>query len=100
MVSSAVLFVPFARTGSHRGPLAVFGFGLVVVVLGGEGVERPVVRRVLIGSHVLAESVAVDVVRTRTGYQFVGYVVDVQSNTDRGGVKGYNGCIFFWAGKR
>ncbi len=49
---------------------------LVFVVLGGERRERPVVGCVFDGGHVLADGIAVNVMRTRTGHQFVGHVVD------------------------
>ena len=41
-----------------------------------ECVEGPVVGCVLDGGHVFADGVAVDVMRTRTGHQFLGHVVD------------------------
>ncbi len=48
----------------------------IVLVLRRERIECPVVGCVFDGGHVLAEGVAVDVVRTRAGHQFVSHVVD------------------------
>ena len=64
-----------ARESVKAVAVAVFGFG-IVFVLGGECVERPVVGCVFDGGHVLAECVAVDVVRASVCHRVTGHVVD------------------------
>ncbi len=66
MIDVAVLVVASVRAT----------YTLVFVVLGGERLERPVVGCVFDSGHVFAEGIAVDVVRARTGHQFVGHVVN------------------------
>ncbi len=63
-----------AREATEALTVTVCWFG-IVFVLGGERIERPV-SCVFDGGHVFAEGVAMDVVRTRTGHQFLGHVVD------------------------
>ncbi|WP_231190104.1 hypothetical protein [Haladaptatus sp. DYF46] len=58
------------------GALCRFSVVFVRLILRREGVGRPVVGCVFDGGHVFADSVAVDVVRARTGHQFAGHVVD------------------------
>jgi hypothetical protein len=58
--------------------VAVYGFGLVVV-LGRECIDCSIVGCGFDSSHVCAERVAVEVVRTRAGHQFLSRVVDGDS---------------------
>ncbi len=65
-----------AREAPEAVTVAIVWVGIVFAVLRREGVERPIVNCVLDCGHVLAESSPVDVIRTRTGHQFVGHVID------------------------
>ncbi len=73
------------RTTALTHPVGVIDIAVLVVarvratgtlVVRRERIERSIVDYVLNGSHVLAESVAVDVMRARAGHQFLGHVVD------------------------
>lgn len=62
--------------GAVRVVASVRATETLVFVVRWEHLKHAVVGRVVDGSHVFAEGILVDVVRTRVGYQFLGNVVD------------------------